>query len=74
MNGGTGYDGQSLLSWIDTIEMGGTLLLEATGVTLAANSSGSLPDSSSASTPRHAASQDSGRPRKEAPALSRCSP
>jgi hypothetical protein len=40
MNGGTGYDGQSLLSWIDTIEMGGTLLLEATGVTLAANSSG----------------------------------
>ena len=42
LNGGTGYDGQNLLTWVDNIEMGGTLLLEATGVSLAANSSGVL--------------------------------
>ncbi len=42
LNGGTGYDGQNLLSWVDNIEMGGTLLLEATGVTLAPNSTGVL--------------------------------
>jgi hypothetical protein len=42
MNGGNGVDGQTQLTWIDSIEMGGTLLLEATGVTLAAGSSGIL--------------------------------
>ncbi|MGB6191060.1 MAG: hypothetical protein WBF42_01215, partial [Terracidiphilus sp.] len=35
MQGGDGIDGDSLLTWIDPIEMGGTLLLEAAGVTLA---------------------------------------
>lgn len=34
MQGGNGNDGQVVLSWIDPIEMGGTLLLEATGVAL----------------------------------------
>ena len=42
MNGGTGIDGQTLLTWIDEIEMGGTLLLEATGVTLSPGSTGIL--------------------------------
>lgn len=42
MNGGTGVDGQTVLSWIDPVEMGGTLLLEAAGVTLAAGSAGIL--------------------------------
>jgi hypothetical protein len=42
LNGGTGYDGQNLLSWVDNIEMGGTLLLEASGVTLVPNSTGVL--------------------------------
>lgn len=42
MNGGNGVDGQTQLSWIDSIEMGGTLLLEAAGVTLATGSSGIL--------------------------------
>ncbi len=42
MNGGSGIDGQTLLTWIDLIEMGGTLLLEAVGVTLAAGSTGIL--------------------------------
>ncbi len=42
MNGGTGIDGQTLLTWIDEIEMGGTLLLEATGVTLSPGSAGIL--------------------------------
>lgn len=40
MNGGTGVDGQTLLTWLDPIEMGGTLLLEATGVTLSPGSTG----------------------------------
>ena len=40
--GGNGFDGQTLISWIDKVEMGGTLLLEAVGVTLAATSSGTL--------------------------------
>ncbi|HUA91993.1 MAG TPA: hypothetical protein VL991_05465 [Terracidiphilus sp.] len=40
MNGGNGIDGQTLLSWIDPIEMGGTLLLEAVGVTLSPGSTG----------------------------------
>ncbi len=42
MNGGTGTDGQTLLTWIDEIEMGGTLLMEATGVTLSPGSTGIL--------------------------------
>jgi hypothetical protein len=42
INGGNGIDGETLLSWIDPVEMGGTLLLEAVGVTLAAGSTGIL--------------------------------
>ena len=40
MQGGDGIDGQTILSWLDPVEMGGTLLLEAEGVTLAAGSTG----------------------------------
>jgi hypothetical protein len=40
MNGGNGIDGQTLLTWIDPIEMGGTLLLEAVGVKLSQGSTG----------------------------------
>ena len=42
MNGGNGIDGQTVLCWLDQIEMGGTLLLEAVGVTLAPGSTGIL--------------------------------
>lgn len=42
MQGGNGIDGDSLLTWLNQVEMGGTLLLEATGVTLAAGSTGVL--------------------------------
>jgi hypothetical protein len=42
MQGGTGRDAETQLTWRDPIEMGGTLLLEATGVTLANGSSGIL--------------------------------
>ena len=42
MNGGNGIDGQTLISWLDPIEMGGTLLLEAAGVTLSPGSTGIL--------------------------------
>lgn len=42
INGGNGIDGDTLLTWLDLIEMGGTLLLEAAGVTLAAGSTGIL--------------------------------
>jgi len=42
MQGGNGNDGQAVLSWIDPIEMGGTLLLEAVGVTLSPGSTGVL--------------------------------
>jgi hypothetical protein len=42
MNGGSGLDGQTMLNWMEPIEMGGTLLLEAVGVSLAAGSSGIL--------------------------------
>ncbi len=42
MQGGTGRDGQTQLTWINPIEMGGTLLLEANGVTLANGSGGVL--------------------------------
>ena len=40
MTGGNGFDGQTTLTWIDPIEMGGTLLLEIDGLTLANNSAG----------------------------------
>lgn len=42
MQGGSGREGDAVLSWLDPIEMGGTLLLEAAGVTLANGSSGVL--------------------------------
>jgi hypothetical protein len=42
MNGGNGIDGETLITWLDEIEMGGTLLVEATGVTLSAGSTGIL--------------------------------
>jgi hypothetical protein len=42
MNGGSGIDGQTQLAWIDPIEMGGTLLLEADGLSLANASTGIL--------------------------------
>lgn len=42
MQGGNGIDGQTLLNWLDPVEMGGTLLLEESGVTLAAGSTGIL--------------------------------
>jgi len=40
MNGGNGIDGQTALTWIDAAEMGGTLLLEASGVNLSPGSTG----------------------------------
>jgi hypothetical protein len=40
MQGGTGRDGDAQLGWRDPVEMGGTLLLEATGVSLADGSNG----------------------------------
>jgi len=43
MQGGNGIDGDTLLTWLNPVEMGGTLLLEATGVTLASGSTGILP-------------------------------
>ncbi|MDR3793389.1 MAG: hypothetical protein P4L03_08410 [Terracidiphilus sp.] len=42
MNGGAGVDGQTLIEWLDPAEMGGTLLLEATGVSLSLGSTGIL--------------------------------
>jgi len=42
MNSGNGIDGETLLAWIDPVEMGGTLLLEASGVTLSLGSTGAL--------------------------------
>jgi hypothetical protein len=42
MSGGNGIDGQVLTSWIEPIELGGTLLLETTGVTLSPGSTGVL--------------------------------
>ncbi len=43
MSGGSGYDGETILSTINKVEMGGTLLLEATGVMLANGSTGVIP-------------------------------
>jgi hypothetical protein len=40
MNGGNGVDGQTALTLIDSVEMGGTLLLEASGVILSPGSTG----------------------------------
>ena len=42
MDGGDGNDGDTLLTWLDPVEMGGTLLLEAVGVTLSPGSTGIL--------------------------------
>ncbi|MGD0729797.1 MAG: hypothetical protein ABR956_00935 [Terracidiphilus sp.] len=42
MNGGNGIDGEAALTWLDPVEMGGTLLLEAVGITLAPGSTGIL--------------------------------
>lgn len=42
LNGGTGIDGQAQLCFLDPIEMGGTLLLEATGIQLNNASTGVL--------------------------------
>ena len=42
MNGGNGIDGETLLTWLDPIEMGGTLLFEAVGVAVGAGSTGIL--------------------------------
>jgi hypothetical protein len=42
MNGGNGIDGETLLAWLDPVEMGGTLLLEAVGITLSLGSTGAL--------------------------------
>jgi hypothetical protein len=42
MNGGNGIDGQAQLCWLDPVEISGTLLLEAVGVTLSPGSSGIL--------------------------------
>ncbi len=42
MNGGNGIDGETLLAWLDPVEIGGTLLLEAVGVTLSSGSTGVL--------------------------------
>ena len=40
MNGGNGLDGQTVLSWLEPIEMGGTLLMEAVGFALSPGSTG----------------------------------
>jgi len=40
MDGGNGIDGEGFLSWRDPVEMGGTLLLEAVGVSLSPGSTG----------------------------------
>jgi hypothetical protein len=40
MDGGNGIDGETVLNWIDPVELGGTLLLEAVGVTLSPGSTG----------------------------------
>jgi hypothetical protein len=42
MNGGSGVAGQTRLSWLDPVEMGGTLVLEAEGLALQNASTGML--------------------------------
>ena len=73
MHGGNGTDGDTLLTWLDTVEMGGTLLLEACGVTLAPAAPESFPDFSPAS--KHCpAARRAFRPRRcKAQARSPCS-
>jgi hypothetical protein len=41
-NGGNGIDGETVIYWIDPVEMSGTLMLEAIGVSLSPGSSGVL--------------------------------
>lgn len=41
-NGGNGIDGETVVSWIDPVEMIGTLMIEAIGVSLSPGSSGVL--------------------------------
>ena len=42
IDGGTGVDGQAGLQWLDQVEAGGTLLLEAVGVALSPGSTGTV--------------------------------
>jgi hypothetical protein len=42
MDGSNGIDGETLLCWLDPVELGGTMLLEAVGVTLSPGSTGVL--------------------------------
>ena len=42
MDGGTGVDGAAPFAWLDAVEAGGTLLLEAVGVALSPGSTGTL--------------------------------
>jgi hypothetical protein len=42
IDGGTGVDGDAALAWLDAVEAGGTLLLEAVGVTVSPGSTGTL--------------------------------
>jgi len=42
IDGGTGIDGAAAFTWLDAVEAGGTLLLEAVGVTLSPGSTGTL--------------------------------
>ena len=42
MDGGNGIDGETALAWIDPVELGGTLLLEAVGIALSPGSTGAL--------------------------------
>jgi hypothetical protein len=42
MQGGNGFDGETLMAWLNPVELGGTLLLEAVGVTLTNGSAGIL--------------------------------
>ena len=68
MNGGNGIDGQTLLSWLDPVEMGGTLLLEAVGVTLSPGSTGILAGFLAAGRTPAAAPRDFRQRRSKAPA------
>jgi hypothetical protein len=42
IDGGNGVDGQAALVWLDQVEAGGTLLLEAVGVSLSPGSTGTV--------------------------------
>jgi hypothetical protein len=42
INGGTGVDGAAALVWVDQVEAGGTLLMEAAGVELSPGSTGTV--------------------------------